>query len=172
MYKAFVLDKLLQHGWLCAQRAAQGCSVGVYIGLHTFPIPALNQQFHSSNHLPTYLSREEPETRNKTTAIMTKTHHCPGQKKKLPGLPGNCRQGTGFAAGSCSTHQIVCSNIINGRYCARKHLKNEPCVECGYASECDFGFSKPRRIERSYTSERDFGSSKSRGQIYQGKQKK
>ena len=74
---------------------------------------------------------------------MTKTHHCPGMKKKIYGLPGNCRPGAGLATGSCATHQTVCKNIVEGKYCKGKHMKNEPCSQCGQAAETKAAEAKP-----------------------------
>ena len=113
--------------------ATQLCSPRIYITAPTFPIPVL-----SSAIPPIAPSRRKADTQDpkplpqhQSSTTMTKTHHCPGKKTKIQGLPGNCRPGAGIATGSCATHQTVCTNIVDGRYCKGKHMKNEPCRQCG-----------------------------------------
>ena len=113
---------------LCTPRVIYNCS---HLP-HTCSLishPTHNTQQKKSTQDP------KPLPQHQTSTTMTKTHHCPGKKTKIQGLPGNCRPGAGLATGSCATHQTVCTNIVEGRYCKQKHMKNEPCKQCGKPAE-------------------------------------
>ena len=117
--------------------ATRACSFQLFIIAYTFPISVPQSAISLITASPVLAGENQTHRPKITPTIstkvkMTKTHHCPGKKKKIQGLSGNCRPGAGIATGSCATHQTVCTNIVDGKYCKGKHMRNEPCRQCGY----------------------------------------